>query len=132
MRVLGTSSSARIGRMVRDVVHETQAGGMTEIRMSADVLKGILDLRQFLFEAVYENPRATSEFEKAEGILGGLWEKVRKRPEQFLDASTIEAEGLDAAARRIRHEPPGQRVGPQREAALQRRPLQGAGLPGAL
>ena len=36
---------------------------------------------------------------KAAGILGGLWEKVHERPEAFLDAATIEAEGLDAAAR---------------------------------
>jgi hypothetical protein len=28
---------------------------------------------QFPVEAVYENPRATSEFEKATGILGGPW-----------------------------------------------------------
>jgi dGTP triphosphohydrolase len=41
---------------------------------------------------------ATAEFAKAEGILGGLWEKVRQRPEEFLDPRTVEAEGLDVAA----------------------------------
>ena len=30
--------------------------------------------------SVYENDVATAEFGKAEGILGGLWEKVRQRP----------------------------------------------------
>ena len=29
------------------------------------------------------------------GILGGLWEKVRERPAEFLDPRIIEAEGLD-------------------------------------
>ena len=29
----------------------------------------------------------------------GLWEKVRERPDEFLDRRTIETEGLDAAAR---------------------------------
>ena len=53
----------------------------------------------FLFEAVYENPRATAEFEKASGILGGLWDKLRARPELYLDQATIESEGLDAAVR---------------------------------
>ena len=99
VRVLGTSSSARIGTLVKDVVTETLAGGLAEIRMSDGVLEAILDLRRFLFEAVYENSVATREFQKATGILSGLWEKVRERPEMFLDRRTIETEGLDAAAR---------------------------------
>jgi dGTPase len=99
VRVLGTSASARIGTLVRDVVTETLAGGLTEIRMSDAVLKAVLDLRAFLFDAVYENIIATAEFKKAAGILSGLWEKVRERPEEFLDRKTIESEGLDAATR---------------------------------
>ena len=67
--------------MVSDVVHETLAGGLTEIRMSDRVLEATLELRSFLFESVYENDVATAEFGKAEGILGGLWEKVRQRPD---------------------------------------------------
>jgi dGTPase len=97
--ILGTSSSQRIGRMVTDVVTETLAGGLTEIRMSDEVLGAMLAVKDFLFAAVYENEAATAEFKKASGILGGLWEKVRERPREFLDTATIEAEGLDAAAR---------------------------------
>jgi dGTPase len=96
---LGSSSSARIATLVKDVVTETLAGDLTEIRMSDRVLKAVLDLRSFLFDAVYENTIATAEFKKASGILSGLWEKVRERPEEFLDLKTIENEGLDAAAR---------------------------------
>src|SRR5215472_12327060 len=36
VEVLGASSSARIGTLVKDVVTETLAGGLTEIRMSGD------------------------------------------------------------------------------------------------
>jgi dGTPase len=97
--VLGNSSSARIGTAVKDVVTETLAGGLTEIRMSEAVLDAVLKLRAFLFEAVYEHSIATLEFKKASGILSGLWEKVRERPEEFLDRRTIELEGLDAATR---------------------------------
>jgi dGTPase len=97
--VLGSSSSARIARMVKDVVTETHKAGVSEIRMSEDVLAATLSMRAFLFEAVYENDLATAEFRKASGILGGLWEKVRERPGEFLDARMIEAEGLDAATR---------------------------------
>src|ERR1700741_5395444 len=52
---LGTSSSARIGTLVRDVVTESLAGGLTEIRMSEAILQAVLGLRSFLFDAVYEN-----------------------------------------------------------------------------
>jgi len=96
---LGRSSSARIGTLVRDVVSESQAGGLTEIRMSQDVLDAMLRLRSFLFDAVYENAVATAEFRKAADVLAGLWEKVRERPAEFLDSRTIASEGLDAAAR---------------------------------
>jgi len=96
--VLGRSASERIGTMVSDVVRETLAGGLSEIRMSDRVLEATLKLREFLFASVYENDVATAEFSKAEGILGGLWEKVRQRPGEFLDRRTIDAEGLDVAA----------------------------------
>lgn len=97
--LLGRTSSQRINTMVTDVVRQTLDGGLTEIRMSDAVLQATLDMRTFLFQAVYENPRATAEFEKAAGILGGLWDKLRARPDQFLDPLTIDSEGLDAAAR---------------------------------
>jgi dGTPase len=96
---LGTSSSQRINVMVTDVVMETLAGGVTEVRMGNEVLQATLSLRSFLFEAVYENPRATAEFEKASGILGGLWDKLRQRSEEYLDSVTLESEGVDSAAR---------------------------------
>jgi dGTPase len=97
--VLGQSSSERIGRMVTDVVLQTIEGGMTEIRMSDRILQATIGLRSFLFDAVYENEIATAEFKKASGILGGLWDRVREKPDQFLDLATVEKEGLDAAAR---------------------------------
>jgi dGTPase len=99
IRVLGRSSSSRIGSLVTDVVTETLSGGMTEIRMSDLVLGAVLELRSFLFAAVYENSVATVEFKKAAGILSGLWERVRERPDEFLERRTIESDGLDAAVR---------------------------------
>lgn len=97
--LLGTTSSARIGRMVTDVVEQTLAADLSEIRMSPDVLDATVGLREFLFETVYEHPATLAEFGKATGILGGLWDKVRSRPADYLDSLTVETEGLDAAAR---------------------------------
>jgi len=99
VRILGESSSARIATLVKDVVTQTIAGNLSEIRMSDTVLQAVLQLRSFLFDAVYENAVATAEFRKAADILTGLWEKVRDRADEFLDHRTIEDEGLDAAAR---------------------------------
>src|SRR5207249_4031130 len=96
---LGTSSSGRIATLVKDVVTETLAADLAEIRMSRAVLDAVLALRSFLFDAVYENHLATAELKKASGILTGRWEKVHDRPDEFLDRRTIETDGLDCAAR---------------------------------
>ena len=99
VEVLGLTHSGRIGRMVSDVVTTTLDGGMSAVRMTEPVLQALLDLRSFLFAAVYENQPSTVEFKKAAGILQGLWDKVREQPQRFLDPRTLEREGLDAAAR---------------------------------
>jgi dGTPase len=99
VRVLGASPSQRIGRMVSDVVTETLASGLKEIGMSQGILENTLALREFLFGAVYENEASTAEFAKTAGILGGLWEKVQARADEFLDRRTIETEGVDCATR---------------------------------
>jgi dGTPase len=97
--VLGNSSSARIATMVKDVVTETQRGGLSEIRMSPSVLTATLEMRSFLFSAVYENDTATAEFKKTNDILGGLWERVRERPAELLDTRIIETDGIDVAVK---------------------------------
>ncbi len=99
VRVLGETSSRRIGRMVANVIDETRRLDLQEIRMTGDVLDETLALRQFLFRAVYENTVSTAEFRKAGDILGALWGKVRERPDEFLERRTVDTEGIDAAAR---------------------------------
>ena len=64
-----------------------------------NLLDATLEMRSFLFEAVYENQIATAEFKKADGILRGLWDKVHERPDEFLDRRIIDDDGLDVAAR---------------------------------
>ena len=63
------------------------------------MLEATLALRSFLFEAVYENEVATAEFKKAEGILGGPLGEGARAPGAVPRPRTVEAEGLDAAAR---------------------------------
>ena len=99
VRVVGHSSSERIGCMVADVVRATMEVDYAEIQMGGEVLEAMLTLREFLFGAVYENEISTSEFRKARGILGGLWEKVGEREGEYLDPDVLESEGRDAALR---------------------------------
>ena len=99
IRLLGASSSERIGRLVTDALHETLRVELAQVQMSDAVLEALLDLRAFLFETVYEDSVATAEFRKASGILGGLWEKFHEDPAAFLDLQIVETEGVDAAAR---------------------------------
>mgnify|MGYP003693912617 CR=1 FL=1 len=82
------------------MVTETLAGGLTEIRMSERVLeRGARAAQRSCSTPSTRTPSPPLEFKKASGILSGLWEKVRERPEEFLDLKTVEAEGLDAATR---------------------------------
>jgi len=83
----------------RDVVVTTRAAGLDRVRMSEEVLAATLELRAFLFGAVYEKGASTSEFRKATDILGLLWERVRQRPDEFLEMGIVERDGIDAAAR---------------------------------
>ena len=84
------------GRGDRDAA----AAASTEIRMSDEVLEATLAMRSFLFKAVYENETATAEFKKAAGILGGLWERVRERPQRVpRRRGSSRREGLDTAAK---------------------------------
>ena len=99
IQLLGQTTSTRIGRLVTDVVLQTLEARLDQVRMGDLVLNALLDLRAFLFETVYENSDATSEFHKASGILGGLWDKVHEQPGAFLDERTVADEGVDAAAR---------------------------------
>ena len=72
--VLGGSFSARIDTVIRDVA----AASDTEVRMSLPVAWAMDEFREFMFEAVYRNPRAKSEESKVEGILSALYEAYRK------------------------------------------------------
>ena len=97
--LLGTTSSQRINTMVTDVVHRTLEGGLTEVRMSDDVLEATWPCAGSSSGPSTRIRRRRPSSRRRAGVLGGIWEKVRARPEAYLDTATIDAEGLDAAAR---------------------------------
>jgi dGTPase len=80
---LGHTHSQRISRMVLDMVGSSRLEEKRQIRMSEDVLGALISLRDFLYEKVYERPQIRGEFERAQRIIGELWEYFHKHPDEF-------------------------------------------------
>ena len=72
-KVLGSTSSERIGSMVRDVVTRTRQSDDGALHMSVSVIEAMSDLRDFLYEYVYEDPWVRSSFERASKVLTELY-----------------------------------------------------------
>jgi dGTPase len=99
--VLGKSGSARIDRMVRDVIATTLTANYDAILMSPEILKALEDLRTFMFQNLYLTPAVRSEFEKAQRVLTMLFEYVTSHPKEFFpdnDAAPVEQLAIDFIA----------------------------------
>jgi dGTPase len=75
---LGRTGSARIDRMVRDVIASTLACDYEAISMSPEVLQALEELRTFMFQNMYLIPTVRSEFEKAQKTLTALFQPARR------------------------------------------------------
>jgi len=80
--VLGDSHSKRIDTMVKNSIYTSLDTGLDSIRFSSEVYEAMNLLRDFLYERVYENPRAKNEFKKAKKILKDLYEYYLEHPEE--------------------------------------------------
>lgn len=85
--ILGTSSKIRLDTMVHNVI--TYSMEKPEIQMSEEVAAAMSGLRKFLFEHVYQNPKAKGEELKAINMITNLYEYYMKHieilPGQFFD-----------------------------------------------
>ena len=100
---LGDSHSTRINTLVSDVIHSSLNEGLQSITMSPDILKGMLDLRQFLYQSVYSLSIPKQELLKAKKILSDLYYFLVENHETFLSKSsqpgdTVEQTATDFAA----------------------------------
>ena len=103
MEILGHSHSQRINTLVSDVIHSSLNEGLQSITMSPDILKGMLDLRQFLYQSVYSLSIPKQELLKAKKILSDLYYFLVENQESFLSKSkqpgdTVEQTATDFAA----------------------------------
>jgi len=84
VKSLGKWHASRIDRLVEDVVNSSLKIDMQRITMSGEILKALIDLREFLYEKVYSSPFAREEVEKAKKILTDLYHHVLARPGEYI------------------------------------------------
>jgi dGTPase len=75
--VLGDTGAARIDRLVRDIVDESD--GVGEIRQSQEVGEAMLSLRAFMFERVYLGPQAAPEHARAHEVIQRIFDSLVER-----------------------------------------------------
>jgi dGTPase len=73
VKVLGDSHAKRIDTMVKDFVYQSLRTGLQSLTMSDAVLAVTYELRDFLYERVYESEMIILEFTKAKRILRDLY-----------------------------------------------------------
>ncbi|HEX2193576.1 MAG TPA: HD domain-containing protein [Candidatus Limnocylindria bacterium] len=80
----GSPGRLWIGEMIEAVIeHSLQAG---EVRMDAETLAVMNELRHFMFERVYQSPSQRARQERAIGILHDLMEHHLAHPDQIPDS----------------------------------------------
>jgi dGTPase len=75
--VLGETGAARIDRLVRDIVVESD--GTEEIKQSEEVGEAMLSLRAFMFERVYLGPQAAPEHARAHDVIHRIFDSLVER-----------------------------------------------------
>ena len=85
--VLGGTPNERLNRFIHDIVMNSM--GRNDILMSETVAEAMKDLRQFMFDRVYQNQEAKSEESKAEMLMETLYQHYLKNvdglPDEFLN-----------------------------------------------
>lgn len=97
IETLGSTHSARINRMVTDVLRCTDLDSGDFIQMSDELEDALRDVRDFLYEKVYDNPAVHEEFTKCRKMLRDLFGIFLDKPSTFerLAGKSSEGQGGD-------------------------------------
>lgn len=96
LEILGTTHGDRIDTLIRDTI--TNSLNRNTVCMSDKIFSVMSELRDFMFDRVYTNPRAKSEEVKAKQVLEMLFAYFTQHPDQLPDAKTnIEKFGKEQA-----------------------------------
>jgi dGTPase len=77
LSVLGEKMSLRIDTLVRDIIYNSKKKG--EVSLSDAVYEALMELRAWLFEHVYIDPRSR-ENQKAAGVVAALFDYYLEHP----------------------------------------------------
>lgn len=80
---LGDSHARRIDTMVRDILEQAQGSEPLRIGLSPDVLEATVQLRDFLYERVYDLPQVHGDFIKSAKIIRELYAHFLEDQEIF-------------------------------------------------
>lgn len=82
--VVGTTHSGRIGRMIRDLIERSLQADGAQIRLSPEMDEALCDLRNWLFDRVYQVDHVHVDFVKASRLLSELFLYYRENEDLFL------------------------------------------------
>jgi dGTPase len=84
IELLGDTGSARIDRLVHDLVETSEREG--DISQSDDVGQAMLSLRSFMFERVYLGPHTRPEHDRAREVIRRIFDHLVERGDDVDDA----------------------------------------------
>ncbi|RME19664.1 MAG: HD domain-containing protein, partial [Deltaproteobacteria bacterium] len=99
-KVLGHTHSQRIARAVKDIIRNTNLDHEPKIMMSEEMEQALLQMRDFLWDRVYDNPTVHDEFIKCQRLIEELFHLLCSSDELYLKATGSEPEGNQRARRR--------------------------------
>lgn len=82
--VVGATHSDRIGRMVRDLIEQSVKADGAVIRLSPEMDEAICELRNWLFDRVYQVDHVHLDFMKASRLLRELFLHYQENEDVFL------------------------------------------------
>jgi len=82
--ILGRWHATRIDRMVVDAVESSLTADLDRISMSDEIMKAVVELRDFLYDRVYSNPSALEERRKTEKIIRDLFHHLLKDSKDYV------------------------------------------------
>jgi dGTPase len=77
---IGQRNSERINSFITDLIETSRDG---EIALSPSMNEVYEDFHEFMYDAVYRNPKAKSEESKVLGIISAIYEHYVKEPEEL-------------------------------------------------
>ena len=80
-RIAGYRTAQRLDFFIHDIVMESR--GQDDIKMSEPAARAMEELRNYMFESVYTNPKAKNQESKAENLIESLYAYFFNRPDRL-------------------------------------------------